>query len=48
MHFLVFLLRATLAQPLDVLTRRKISTRATAPLPRKVDTIMETKREWSQ
>jgi hypothetical protein len=43
MRFFVFLLRATLAQPLDVLTRRRMLTRATAPLLEKVDTIMDTK-----
>jgi hypothetical protein len=43
MRLLTFLFSATLAQPLEVLTRRRILTRATAPLLEKVDTVMDTK-----
>ena len=43
---IAFRLRATLPQPLDVLTRRRMLTRATAPLLEKVDTIIDT-TAWS-
>jgi hypothetical protein len=48
MRLFEFFLSATFAQPLEVLIRRRILTRATEPLPEKVDTIMDTKRVQSQ
>jgi hypothetical protein len=48
MRFFELRLKATLAQPLDVLIRRRMLTCAPVTLLEKVDTIMDTKPEASQ